>query len=203
MRTTKSVVLTVLAAVLAGGLLASCGKQDDTKAADKAAEQAASDVKAKADAALKEAEALKKEAEAFALAAEAYVYGYPLVTMEYTRRVMTNVDKPEGTRAPMGQFVRMRSYPTAQFRDVTAPNADTLYTTIWLDVSKEPWIVSVPDMKDRYFLLPMLDGWTNVFEVPGKRTAGTKAQTFAITGPGWTGTLPAGVTESKSPTSMV
>ena len=203
MRTTKSVVLTVLAAVLAGGLLASCGKQDDTKAADKAAEQAASDVKAKADAALKEAEALKKEAEAFALAAEAYVYGYPLVTMEYTRRVMTNVDKPEGTRAPMGQFVRMRSYPTAQFRDVTAPNADTLYTTIWLDVSKEPWIVSVPDMKDRYFLLPMLDGWTNVFEVPGKRTTGTKAQTFAITGPGWTGTLPAGVTESKSPTSMV
>jgi len=202
-RTTKSVVLTVLAAVLAGGLLASCGKQDDTKAADKAAEQAASDVKAKADAALKEAEALKKEAEAFALAAEAYVYGYPLVTMEYTRRVMTNVDKPEGTRAPMGQFVRMRSYPTAQFRDVTAPNADTLYTTIWLDVSKEPWIVSVPDMKDRYFLLPMLDGWTNVFEVPGKRTTGTKAQTFAITGPGWTGTLPAGVTESKSPTSMV
>ncbi len=51
----------------------------------------------------------------------------------------------------------------------------------------------LPDMKGRYFLFPMLDGWTNVFQVPGKRTTGTGAQTYAITGPGWTGTLPAGV----------
>ena len=64
-------------------------------------------------------------------------------------------------------------------------------------------MLSVPDMKDRYFLLPMLDGWTNVFQVPGKRTTGTKAQTYAITGPGWKGTLPAGVRELKSPTSIV
>ncbi len=104
----------------------------------------------------------------------------------------------------MGQFVRAaRRTRTPQFRDVTAPNADTLYTTAWFDVSKEPWIVSVPDMKDRYFLLPMLDGWTDVFQVPGKRTTGTGAQTFAITGPGWSGELPEGVTEYKSPTSLV
>ena len=61
----------------------------------------------------------------------------------------------------------------------------------------------MPDMKDRYFLFPMLDGWTNVFQVPGKRTTGTGAQTYAITGPGWKGTLPAGVKEYKSPTNMV
>jgi hypothetical protein len=134
---------------------------------------------------------------------EAYIYGYPLVTMEMTRRVMTNVEKPTGPHAPMGQFVRMREYPNAQYRDVTAPNADTLYTTAWFDVSKEPWVVSIPDMKGRYFLLPMLDGWTDVFQVPGKRTTGTKAQTFAITGPGWSGELPKGVTEYKSPTSLV
>jgi len=143
------------------------------------------------------------DAEAKALATDAYIYGYPLVTMEMTRRVMTNVSTPEGTRAPMGQFVRMREYPTAAFRDVTAPNADTLYTTTWLDVSKEPWILSLPDFGDRYFLFPMLDGWTNVFEVPGKRTTGGKAAKYAITGPGWHGTLPAGVTEYKSPTGIV
>ena len=114
-----------------------------------------------------------------------------------------HVEKPIGAHAPMGQFVRMREYPNAQYRDVTAPNADTLYTTAWFDVSKEPWIVSIPDMKGRYFLLPMLDGWTDVFQVPGKRTTGTKAQTFAITGPGWSGELPKGVTEYKSPTSLV
>ena len=144
-----------------------------------------------------------KELEAREIAIEAYVYGYPLVTMEMTRRVMTNVASPQATRAPMGQFVRMRSYPTAQFRDVTAPNADTLYTTSWIDVSKEPWILSIPEMGDRYFLFPMLDGWTNVFQVPGKRTTGGGAQKYAITGPGWQGTLPDGVQRYDSPTAIV
>ena len=58
-------------------------------------------------------------------------------------------------------------------------------------------------MGDRYYLMPMLDGWTDVFQVPGKRTTGGKAQKYAITGPGWSGTLPAGVTEYKSPTGIV
>jgi hypothetical protein len=141
--------------------------------------------------------------EDFTTAQDAYIYGYPLVTMEYTRRVMTNVAGPIGNRGPMGQFIKARSYPDASFRDVTAPNADTLYTTAWIDVGKEPWVLSIPDMKDRYFLFPMLDGWTNVFQVPGKRTTGTGAQTYAITGPGWSGTLPAGVKEYKSQTSLV
>lgn len=141
--------------------------------------------------------------EDFWLASDAYVFGYPLVTMEYTRRVMTNVATVEGTRGPMGQFIRLRQYPDAKFRDVTAPNADTLYTTAWLDVGKEPWVLSLPDFKGRYFLFPMLDGWTNVFQVPGTRTTGTGAQTYAITGPGWKGTLPAGVVELKAPTAIV
>lgn len=141
--------------------------------------------------------------EAVPLGVEAYIYGYPLVTMEMTRRVMTNVEKPEGTRAPMGQLVRMREYPSATFRDVTAPNADTLYTTAWLDVGQEPWVLSLPDAQDRYYLFPMLDGWTEVFQVPGKRTTGTGPQIYAITGPGWKGTLPEGVKEYKSPTAMV
>lgn len=141
--------------------------------------------------------------EALPHAVEAYIYGYPLVTMEMTRRVMTNVEKAEGTRAPMGQFVRMREYPTAAFRDVTAPNADTLYTTAWVDVSDEPWVLSLPDAQDRYYLFPMLDGWTEVFQVPGKRTTGTGAQTYAIVGPHWKGKLPDGVKEYRSPTAMV
>ena len=141
--------------------------------------------------------------EDFLLATDAYIFGYPLVTMEMTRRVISNVASPVGTRGPMGQIIKLRQYPDASFRDVTAPNADTLYTTSFLDVGKEPWVLSIPDMKGRYFLLPMLDGWTNVFQVPGKRTTGTGAQTYAITGPGWKGTLPPGVKEYKSPTAIV
>lgn len=137
------------------------------------------------------------------LGTEAYIYGYPLVTMDMTKRIMTNVETQVGTRSPMGQFVRMRSYPDASFRDVTAPNADTLYTTAWIDVKKEPWVLTIPDAKNRYYLFPMLDGWTNVFQVPGKRTSGTGAQKYAITGPGWQGKLPAGVKEFKAPTSLV
>jgi hypothetical protein len=141
--------------------------------------------------------------EDFMLATDAYIFGYPLVTMEMTRRIITNVASPVGTRGPMGQIIKLRQYPDASFRDVTAPNADTLYTTSFFDVGKEPWVLSAPDMKGRYFLLPMLDGWTNVFQVPGKRTTGTGAQTYAITGPGWKGTLPPGVKEYKSPTAIV
>jgi hypothetical protein len=141
--------------------------------------------------------------EDFLLATDAYIFGYPLVTMEMTRRVITNVAEPVGTRAPMGQIIKLRQYPNASFRDVTAPNADTLYTTAFFDVGQEPWVFSTPDMQGRYFLMPMLDGWTTVFQVPGKRTTGTGPQTYAITGPGWKGTLPAGMKEYKSPTSIV
>ena len=90
----------------------------------------------------------------------------------------------------MGQFYNAKTYPDASFRDVTAPNADTLYSTAWLDLAKEPYVLSLPDKGDRYFLMPMLSGWTDVFQVPGKRTTGDKAQTYAITGPNWKGKFP-------------
>ncbi len=108
-------------------------------------------------------------------AVDAYLYGLSLVTMDMTRKQTTNVDSAGPTRAPMGQLVRMRTYPTAEFRDVPGANTDTLYTMVWLDVSKEPWIFSIPDMGDRYYMMPMLDGWTNVFQSPGTRTTGEQS----------------------------
>ena len=134
---------------------------------------------------------------------DTYVYGYPLVAMEMTRRVTTNVVLGGEQRAPMGQFANMRTYPTAAFHDVVSPNADTLYSSAWLDLSKEPYVLSIPDMKGRYYLFPILDAWTNVFESPGTRTTGTRAQKYAITGPGWDGTLPPGVTRYTAPTNVV
>ena len=146
---------------------------------------------------------LVEGAEDFGVVSDAYVYGYPLVTMEMTRRVITNAVEQEGTRGPMGTIIKLRAYPDASFRDITAPNADTLYTTAFFDAGDEPWVLSAPDMKGRYFLLPFLDGWTNVFAVPGSRTTGTGAQTFVISGPGWSGDVPAGMTQIKSPTAIV
>lgn len=144
------------------------------------------------------------EKTAEAIAAEAYIYGYPLVTMDMTRRVMTNVASPNDLgKAPMGQFSNVKHYPDASFHDVTTPNADTLYSTAWLDLSSEPYVLHVPNEEDRYYLMPMLSGWTNVFADLGKRTTGTQAGDFAITGPDWKGTLPSGLRELKSPTNMV
>ena len=147
--------------------------------------------------------AAAKEKEALAAGVEAVAYGFPLVIMDATRRKITNVAAPGAFAAPMNQFANVPEFPDASFRDVVRANVDTLYSSAFLDVSKEPIVMSVPDVHGRYYLMPMLDAWTNIFASPGKRTTGTKAGNFAITGPGWSGTLPKGVQELKSPTSMV
>ena len=75
------------------------------------------------------------EEEAFNTAVEAYIYGYPLITMEMTRRVMTNATTDEGKLAPMGWFANLRSYPTPSDKAITTPIADTLYSSAWIDLS--------------------------------------------------------------------
>jgi hypothetical protein len=141
--------------------------------------------------------------EALRIAVDAYIYGYPMVTFDVARRQQTNVAAPDAEHAPMGQMIRMRSYPAADNHCCAAPNADTLYTEAWLDVSTEPRVFTIPDMGDRYYIAPMLDSWSNVFMVAGSHTTGGRAQIYAITGPGWSGTLPPGVAEVKSPTGTV
>jgi hypothetical protein len=142
------------------------------------------------------------DGEAAEIAVEAYLYAYPLVLMEVTRRVTSNVETPTGAHSPMNQFAHLRAFPDATFTDVVRPNADTLYSSLWFDVSKEPLVISVPDSGGRYYLLPMLDLWTDVFASPGKRTTGTGAQTFALAAPTWEGKLPDGVELIRAPTSM-
>jgi len=141
--------------------------------------------------------------EAFDIATDAYIFGYPLITIDMTRRAMTNVREPEGMQAPVGQFARTRTFPLASNHDVAVPNADMLQTMLWLDVAREPWVLSLPDMHGRYCLFPMMDGWSTVFGSLGARTTGTGPQQVAITGPGWKGKLPPGVKQYKSPTSTV
>lgn len=145
-----------------------------------------------------------KDDEIVQIATDAYFYAYPLVLMDVTRQVSTNCKVAEGAkmRAPMNQFAHVPTFPDASFTDVVRPNADTLYSTIFFDVTKEPLVVHVPNSGGRYYLLPMLDMWTDVFASPGKRTTGTAKQTFAIVGPSWKGKLPKGVRLIRSPTGM-
>ncbi|MFT3805264.1 MAG: DUF1214 domain-containing protein [Burkholderiaceae bacterium] len=138
--------------------------------------------------------------EARKIAFDAYVYGYSLITTEVTRVQGTNVPAPERLRAPIGHFINLKRYPTAEHRVVSAPNADTLYSVVWLDVGKEPWVFSYPDLGERYAVFPMYSLWMPVIESGGTRTTGQKAHSFLITGPGWSGKVPEGMTHVKSTT---
>jgi len=133
---------------------------------------------------------------------QSYVYAYPMVMMEITRRVSTNVEAPVGPFAPMNQFAHLRVFPDHTFREVVRPNADTLYSIAWFDVSKEPQVLSISDTGGRYYMLPMLDMWTDIIAAPGSRTSGTKAANFAIVGPKWQGDLPDDVESIRSPTNV-
>jgi len=143
--------------------------------------------------------------EAHAIGVDAYLYFYPIVTMDITRRQITNMTSGEigGLGGPMNMFHNAEAFPTADMRAVVRPNFDTLYSSAWLDLTKEPVIVSAPDTNGRYYLLPMLDMWTDVFASPGWRTTGTGAGDFLIAPPGWSGTVPAKVTRIDAPTPYV
>lgn len=107
------------------------------------------------------------------LAAEAYVYMYPLVIMEVSRRQQT----ARGSSGKPGfgasnAFHHMRAFPTADFRAIVRPNFDTLYSSAWLDLTGGAVLIELPDSDGRYYMLPLLDMWTDVFAVPGSRTTG-------------------------------
>ena len=126
------------------------------------------------------------EQEAHAIAVDAYLYLYPLVIMDLTRKQSTNVEPgKEFAKGPMNEFANVPAYPPASFKGVVRVNFDTLYSIAWLDLTNEPMIVSAPNTDGRYYLLPMLDMWTDVFASPGWRTTGTQAGTFLVTPPGW------------------
>jgi len=126
------------------------------------------------------------------IAEHAYIYAYPLVVMEAT-----------GAAMPVNHLTHVAEFPDASFRLIVRPNADTLYSTAWLDVSKEPLLLHVPDSGGRFYLLQFMDAWTETFADPGKRTTGTSEAWYAIVGPGWSGRLPDHVVRLDAPTKHV
>jgi hypothetical protein len=126
------------------------------------------------------------------IAERAYVFAYPLVLIETTR-----------AGQPTNIFTHVPQFPRPDTRKVVRPNADTLYTMAWIDLSKEPLLIYVPNSNGRFYLLQFMDAWSETFASPGKRTTGTDERWFAFTGPGWTGRLPDGVTRYDAPTNIV
>lgn len=143
------------------------------------------------------AAALYAKAEHIVLGAEGFMFGYPLVIMDLTRA---------GTEAGVGppnHLKRVRAFPDAQFKEVVRPNVDTLYTSAFIDMAKGPFVFEMPAQDQRYELMPFMDGWTNVFAAPGTRTLGAAGGRFLLAGPGWSGTVPEGLSLLRAPTRMV
>ena len=144
------------------------------------------------------------EQEAHAIGVDAYLYFYSLISVDVTRRVAINIEP--GKRpgyGPANMFNSIPAFPPADFKAVVRVNFDTLYSSAFLDMTTEPVIVSAPDTAGRYYLLPMLDMWSDIFASPGWRTTGTQAGNFLVTPPGWNGTVPIGMARISAPTPYV
>jgi hypothetical protein len=141
--------------------------------------------------------------EARELAKEAWLFGLPLVMFEKQFDYTTYASKPEKTRAPVNQFVHYRAFVDASDRSVVGFNVDNLYSFAGLDLSKEPVVLSVPDMGDRFWLMQVIDAWNGVPAAPGSRTHGGRAQNFHIAGPDWKGSAPEGIEVLRCPTNLV
>ena len=135
---------------------------------------------------------------------EIYAFGYPLVLMDMTKRVTTNTEVPHPTRprAPINQLGHFREFPDHTLTAVVKPNVDTYYSIAWLDLGQGPQVLSMP-ATDRYYLLPFMDAYSNVFASPGTRTTGTDAQKFLVVGPNWKGDPPSEFSLIQAPTEMV
>lgn len=129
--------------------------------------------------------------------AKAYLYGYPLVLMDLTRQAMTS----EGF--PVNNFRHIQRFPDHTFRNVVRPNNDTLYSIAWLDLSKGPLVLDVPDTDGRQYVIPFMDAWTNVFSTVGKGSTGTAKGSYMIAGPNWDADVNTSIEMIRAPTNMV
>lgn len=147
-----------------------------------------------------------------AIALQACLYLLPLYEMARMRAAtgqrrnqhgeLADAD-PATQRRWVNTFIHARKLLGAGGSRVVTPNSDTLYTNAWLDLSRGPVVVRVPDTADRYYVLGLLDFWTNPFAHIGRRTTGTAAGEFLIAGPGFDGAVPQGMRLVRAPTDHV
>jgi hypothetical protein len=139
------------------------------------------------------------------IALEAYIYLYPLVLMDVMRLQLTNCEQADvrGFSAPMNAFGHARAFPPLDFTTSRRPNFDMLLSSLWMDITAEPMILSVPDSGGRYYLIPAMDMWSDVFASIGWRTTGTQAGHYAYCRPDWQGELPEGVIRIDAPTPYI
>jgi len=134
--------------------------------------------------------------------ANAWIYGVPLVVFDVTEEVMINAERNGSKAIGLNKWAHVLDFPTHEFTEVVAPNADTLYSSLWLDLSGDGVVVHIPAIEDRFELVTGLNAWGNVFISMGSRTTGSEPMDLLIVGPDWTGFTPEGLTLVRSETNQ-
>ena len=135
---------------------------------------------------------------AFSVGLQAYLYGYPLVITEVSRRemLMNPADRQD-------QFYHFSKLATPALKMAVSANVDTLMSTAWLDFSDGPLVLRVPDMHGRYWVIQFNDFYTNSFAYVGQRTSGADEQQYLLVGPDWKDTAPGAMKIIHCPTNVV
>jgi hypothetical protein len=137
------------------------------------------------------------------IATLAYIWGFPLVTMERQFNFVTNPNVPPGIgRGPSNAISCATALANASFTDVVTPNSDTLYCQSQFDLRKEPVVIVVPPINDRYYSFEFLDAYTNDYTYLGQRASGGNGGTYLMAGPDWNGQVPEGMTKIWTPTNL-
>jgi hypothetical protein len=137
-------------------------------------------------------------------AVPAVVAGYPLLESVRTCHVQTTPGAPAYGRAPFNQFGHSAERWTDRDRDIVTPANDLLYSNAWVDLRQGPVVVTVPPQTGRYFVLELLDTYTNNFHNIGTRNVPQAGGRFALLGPGDASqAAPEGTTAIRCPTALV
>ncbi len=148
--------------------------------------------------------ATANQAEQLSIATNAYLYFYPLITMEYTRRVMSVADvQAKGPKFGANKFNHLRAFPSGDLRSVVRPNFDTLYSLAWVNLDQGPIILSVPAIKDRFFMLTIFDMYADAIAVPGTGSVDQNGQKIVLVPPNWQGELPVNMSQIKATTQTL
>lgn len=132
------------------------------------------------------------EADGYQLGLSAYTWGYPLVRMERVLRDYSDVSAgvpATSYRAPINKIGWARELATPSAKDMPTANNDTFYMSAVV-VLDEPFVLSVPDTADRYYVVNVFNMWQELEHYIGRRTTGTKAARYVLVPPGWTGPVP-------------
>lgn len=137
-----------------------------------------------------------------ALIREAFLYTYPLYKLSEYR--WTALERPESrTHTTLNRFAHSRSIATPDDRWANSPILDALYSTAWIDLANGPVTLATPDSGDRYYVLTLIDFYSNTFFYAGTRATGNAGQHYWLVGPDWQGEAPPGTTLLRAPTNDV